>query len=178
MKRPLILISILSVISVLGMAGLWYGSATMQEKKDAEKQLRADLLDEGQKWKKLAVLRRSLILAEGNRRDFEKYFYDSSEESQIAFVSKIEQLGTSTTGAIVETRSLDLVQKPLSFRGVFTITGSWHQLYHVLRLVEEYPGRIIIDRFNVKEGTPDKDHKEPLWIGTLQVELISIKAAS
>lgn len=177
MKRLFQLLLVLVIINALGLATLWYGFTIMKEKKDSEIQLRADIAEEQQRWRKLAVLRRTLVLAEKDRVAFSKYFSDPSEESQIKFIAEIEQLGV-VTGATVKTESLEFArQEPRSFHATFSITGSWEQLYHVLRLVEEYPGRIVVDRFDARESASSFAHKAPDWVGTLSVKLMSIKPA-
>ena len=177
MKHLIQLLVILAVLNALGLAGLWYGVSVMKNKKDTETQLRASIAEEGQKGNKLAVLRRSLILAEKDRAAFSKYFTDPSEESQINFVTEIEQLGT-TTGAMVKTETFEVSsQEPKSFRATFSLIGSWGELYHTLRLIEEYPGRISIRRFDARQNPPDNDHKLPYWGGSLSMELTSIKSS-
>lgn len=176
MKHLTQLLLVLAVVNALGGAGLWYGFTIMKEKKDSEIQLRADIAEEGQKWKKLAVLRRTLVLAEKDRTTFSKYFSDSSEESQIKFINDVEQLG-GVTGVAVKTEAFDFSrQEPKSFHGTFSLTGSWEQLYHMLRLMEEYPGRMVINRFDAKENAPTAEYKNPYWVGALSVELMSIKS--
>jgi hypothetical protein len=61
--------------------------------------------------------------------------------------------------------------------GEFTITGSWTQLYHVLRLVEELPTRVVINQFNVRRtdmlgGAGNVES----WSGSLSLDLTSLKA--
>lgn len=177
MRKLLQLLIVLVVLNALALGGLWYGFSLMQDKKAAEAKLRGDIADEQQKWKKVAVLRRTLVLAENDRAAYAKYFYDSSEESQIKFISEIEHLGT-TTGAMVKTEAFEYsAQDPKSFRATFSMSGSWGQLYHMLRLVEEYPGRMVIDRFDAREIPLDTDHKSPYWSGAIAVELMSIRAS-
>lgn len=177
MKNLFQLLLILVVINALGLGGLWYGYTAMKAKKDSEMQLRGDIAEEQQKWKKLAVLRRTLSLAEKDRAAFSKYFLDSSEESQIKFIGEIEHLGT-TTGAMIKTDAFEYVrQDPKSFRATFSLTGSWEQLYHTLRLIEEYPGRMVINRVDMRESIGDAEHKYPYWAGSVAVELMSIRSS-
>lgn len=176
MKHLIQLLLVLAVVNALGGAGLWYGFTVMKEKKDSEIQLRADIAEEQQKWKKLAVLRRTLILAEKDRATFSKYFSDQSEESQIKFINEIERLG-DVTGVAIKTEAFDFSrQEPKSFHGTFSLAGSWEQLYHMLRLIEEYPGRMVVNRFDAKESAPTAEHKYPHWTATLSIELMSIKS--
>ena len=177
MKRLIQLSIILAVLNIAVAAGLWYGFTVMKEKKDLETKLHADIAEEQQKWKKLAVLRRAIVLAEKDRDAYAKNFYDPSEESQIKFITEIERLGT-TTGAIVKTETFDYARnEPRSFRGSFSLTGSWEELYHTLRLIEEYPGKMVVNRFDAIENAPSVERKYSYWTGTLSIELMSIKAA-
>jgi hypothetical protein len=161
----------------IGAGLLWYGYAGMQSKKTVESGLRKDLAKEDEKGQKIVALRRSIELAEPDRKALEQYLFDPSDENLIKFISQMEQLGITTTGAVVETRSLD--RSGAKVHGEFTITGSWTQLYHFLRLVEELPTRVVINQFNVRRtdvlGGAGKDTAES-WSGSLSLDLASLKA--
>ena len=176
MKHLLQLLLTLAVLNAIGLAGLWYGFTIMKEKKGLETTLRADIAEEQQKWKKLAVLRRALVLAENDRAAYAKYFSDPSEENQIKFITEIEGLGT-TTGALVKTEAFDYVRsEPRNFRGTFSLAGSWEELYYMLRLIEEYPGKMVINRFDARENTSSAEQRSANWTGSLAIELMSIKS--
>jgi Tfp pilus assembly protein PilO len=166
------------LIDIAGVGLLWYGYTSMQDKKTEESEIRKDIALEAEKGQKLIALQRSIDLAEPDRKALEQYLFDPSDESLIKFISQMEQLGITTTGATVETRSLD--RSGAKVHGEFTITGSWSQLYHLLRLVEELPTRVVINQFNMRRvdistGTAVKESVE-LWSGSLSVDLASLKS--
>ncbi len=171
MKRNYQILAVLFLL-VLALGGLLGWSYTiMQEKKTAEIALRTELLEESQKGNKMKAQKRTLALISDNHKELSAFLYEPSEESQIKFLSEIEQLGTTTTGALVETKSLSLTEgESTSFYGEFSISGTWGQVYHVLRLIEEFPSRIVIERFDVKMGSSVNE-----WSGTFSLHLTSLK---
>lgn len=175
MSRIVKIFIIFLLIDILGGGLLWYGYTTMQDKKVEELQLRKELAEEVAKGQKIIALRRSLDQAKSDRKALEQYLFDPSDESLIKFISQVEHLGLATTGATVETRSLD--RSGANVHGEFAITGSWSQLHHFLRLVEELPTRVIINRFEVKQtdvsGGAGKESIER-WSGSLSLDITSI----
>ncbi len=177
MSRIFQIFIVLLVLDLSGLGLLWYGYSNMQSKKDEETALRASIAKEGEKGQKLAALRRTLALAEKDRALLRGYLFDPSIENQIRFISMLEQFGTSTTGALVETRSLDLtLSAPQLIRGDFTLTGTWSQLYHFLRIVESLPLRININRFDMKRTeAPTVLKPFETWSGSLSMDIVGLK---
>lgn len=172
MRSTLNMLIVLLVLDLAGLGGLWYGYTIMQEGKEEAITLQKGLDEEEQKGQGVADMRRTLSLAEKDYQLLAPYLYDASEESQIRFISEIEGLGISTTGALVETRTFDLVSgTPKSFHGEFSLTGTWSQLYRFLRLIEEFPGRIVVGRFDVRAANAGT------WEGGMTLDLISLKLA-
>lgn len=173
MKRTLNILVILLVLDLLAAGGLWWGYTIMQDKKVAEGELRKELVLESQKGKNLIALKRKLASVEKDHAEMSKFLYDPSDESQIDFVSRVDQLGSSTTGATIETLSLDLsTDVPPSLRGVFSMKGTWGQMYHFLRLLEEFPSHLVITRFDVKGSSSGG-----IWSGGASITLNSLKSA-
>ncbi len=172
MKRNFQILAVLAAV-VLALGGLlWWSYTHMHEKKAEEVALRSELVEESQKGSKMNAQKRTLALVEADHKELATFLYEQSEESQIKFISQIEGLGTTTTGALVETKSLSLVtagDSP-SFNGEFAISGTWSQVYHTLRLIEEFPTRIEIERFDVKKTDGDS------WSGTFSLNLLSLKS--
>lgn len=177
MRRTINIIVIVLVVDILCGGALWYGFTTMQEKKTEETQLRKDLLVESQKGEKQSALQHSLELAEGDRKELEKYLFNLSEENQIRFISQMEELGTST-GAVVETRSLDISGSKV--HGEFALKGTWSQLNHVLRLIEQLPTRVVISQFSIQRvGPADSKVREgsEAWSGSISIDITSLRFA-
>ena len=159
MKRILHILMILLALDAFMAAGLWWGYTVIQSKKDEGSELRKELLLQDQKGRNLIALERTFL-------------YDPSDESQIDFVSRMEQLGSSTTGARIETVSLDLsTDAQPSLRGSFSMSGTWGQMYHFLRLLEEFPSHLTISRFEVKGSGAGG-----VWSGTAAIVLDSLKS--
>lgn len=177
MSRILKIFIIFLLIDMLGAGLMWYGYTTMQDKKTEESQLRKELAEEVAKGQKTIALRRSLDQAESDRKALEQYLFDPSDESLIKFISQMEHLGLATTGATVETRSLD--RSGANVHGEFGVTGTWSQVHHFLRLVEELPTRVIISRFELKRtdasGGAGKESIER-WNGSLSIDITSLIA--
>ncbi len=171
MKSALRIIAILLILDVLTGAALWFGYTSMQEKKNEEIELRKQLVEENDKGKKLIALQRSLSNVTKEHSELSAFLYDPSEEGQLAFVSEIESLGTSTSRALVETASFTLgTDEPPGFRGSFSMKGTWNEVFHFIRLLEEYPSNLIITRFDIRNAQTDKK-----WMGSVSINLNSLR---
>lgn len=175
MPRITKIIIIFLLVDIVGAGLLWYGYTGMQDKKTEESGIRKDIAQEVEKGQKMIALRHSIDLAEPDRIALEQYLFDPSDESLIKFISQMEQLGITTTGALVETRSLD--RSGAKVHGEFTITGSWSQLYHLLRIVEEIPTRVAINQFNIRRADVSNGTGSiESWSGSLSIDLVSLKS--
>ena len=171
MKSTLRLLAILLILDILGGVAFWFGYTSMQVKKNEEIELRKQLVEENDKGKKLTALQRSLSSVAKEHAELSAFLYDPSEEGQLAFVSEIESLGTSTSRALVETASFAIgADEPAGFRGSFSMKGTWGEIFHFIRLLEEYPSNLIITRFDVRNAQTDKK-----WMGSVSINLNSIK---
>jgi Tfp pilus assembly protein PilO len=178
MSRITKIIIIFLLVDIIGGVFLWYGYTSMQDKKAEESELRKEIALENDKGQKMIALRHSVDQAEPDHKALEQYLFDPSDESLIKFISRMEQLGMTTTGALVETRSLD--RSGAKVHGDFTITGSFAQLYHFLRLVEELPTRVVINQLNIVRADPantaaGKENVDS-WNGSLSLDLVSLKS--
>ena len=172
MKRNYEILAVLAVV-VIALGGLlWWGYTLMRDKKTEEVTLRSELLEESQKGAKMKTQKRTLALVASDYKELVTFLYEPSEESQIKFLSEIELLGTTTTGALIETKSLNLVTTgdARSFHGEFSVRGTWSQVYHVLRLIEEFPSRIAIERFDVQKTGGNE------WSGAFSLDLTSLRS--
>lgn len=173
MKRTLNIFIVLLVVDIVGLGLLWWGGMSMQSKKAEQTKLREDIAVEEQRNSKLLTLKRTLESVRKDHTELLHYLYDTTDEAQIQFISEIEGLGTSTSGAVVETKSFDLVKEtktePQQFRGDFQFAGKWNEVYRLLRLVEEFPTHIIIVRFEARNTEAAN------WAGSMQLLLPSLK---
>lgn len=172
MSRITKILIIFLIADSIGAGLLWYGYTSMQEKKTEESGIRKDIALEAEKGQKIVALRRSIELAEPDRKALEQYLFDPSDENLIKFISQMEQLGLMTTGAVVETRALD--RSGAKVHGELTVTGSFPQLYHFLRLIEEIPTRVVINRFDMSRGNIVEGVES--WSGSLSIDLTSLKS--
>ena len=175
MRRTLHILLALLLLDLLGGGLLWFGYTHMEEGKQQKADLRQELVMENQKGEKLKSLRKTLSLAEADHAALERYLFDPSEESQIQFLSLLEDLGGKTTGAAVVTSAFDLSNSdPRTIHTDLAISGSWKELYHLLCLIESLPTHVVVDRYTVvrKEMTgPGTD----LWQGGLAFGIMSVK---
>ncbi len=172
MSRTLITILILLLADMLVAGLLWYGYTTMQTKKSDEAQQREELLAEGSKSDKLSALSKSIALAEDDRKILAKYLFDPSEENQIKFISEMEGLGTAT-GASVTISSLSVSGNKV--HAEFVLKGTWSQVYHTLRLVEELPTRTLVNRFSATRSTSGAEGRPDEWSGGLSLDITSLR---
>lgn len=177
MSRVTQIIIVLLLVDMLGAGLLWYGYTGMQDKKTEESGLRKELGEEKKKDREIIALRRLIDLAEPERKSLEQYLFDSRDENLIKFISQMEHLGLATTGALVELRSLD--RGGAGVHGEFVVTGSWSQIFHFLRLVEEIPTRVVINQFNLRradvQGSSGGGSIES-WSSNISIDLTSLKA--
>ncbi len=170
MKSLRSVLVLLFALNILGGVGLWFAYNMMSDAKVLETEMRGQLLAESQKNDQLVKLKRTLSAAQKDREELESFLYSTSDEDQIEFISSIEQMGTSSSGALVEATQLELTKVPPPvLRGDFAVRGTWGELFHVLRLIEESPSRINVNRFEVKAGTQSD------WVGVIKIELVSIR---
>jgi Tfp pilus assembly protein PilO len=177
MKKSLHILIVLALLNMVGGGLLWYGYTSIQEIKDKETDLRSQLQEENQKGQKIAALRQTLSSAAKDKEQLEHYLVDSNDENQIQLIARIERLGT-TTGAQIVTNSFDLQPlKPPAIHGEYSVTGSWGQLYHFLRLMEEFPSRVTISRYDIRltPANPTIKNSQDIWSGTMSVDFASLK---
>jgi Tfp pilus assembly protein PilO len=177
MRRTLNILIVLLILNLIGGGLLWLGYTQIEEGKQTKAALRQELLVENQKGDKLKSLRRTLSLAENDREAMERYLFDPSEENQIKFLSLLEELGLQTTGAAVVTSSFDVSNSdPRTVHTELAVSGSWKELYHLLRLIESLPTHVAVDRYTImrKEAIGGVD----LWQGGLAFGIMSVKLDS
>lgn len=179
MKKTLNILIVLALLDLTGGGLFWYGYTKIGDIKQNETDLRAQLTEEKQKGQKLDALRSTLASAAKDREQLERYLVDPSDESQIQLISRVEHLGTSTTGVEVTTASFDpqFASKPPALHGEFTMNGTWNQLYRFLRLMEEFPARLIISRYDIHlvPSAPDAKSAQENWAGTISVDFAGLK---
>lgn len=169
MTRSYTLIIVLLVLNLIGGFGLWYGYTSILDKKTEESNVRAELSDETEQSSKLKTLQRTFTLASAEEEKLLRYMFEITDEGKISFISRMEQLGASTTGATLETKSLNFINtEPKSFHGEFSLRGRWVDLYHVLRLTEEFPAKIVIKRFDARGEAGEN------WDGTLSLDVTGL----
>src|SRR3989338_2655717 len=174
MKRLINIIIALSVLNLVGLGIFWFEYSTIQTKRGEETRLRKEIADEREKGIEFTATQKVVTQAEKESGALQKYFYDPAEESQVEFVAAIEALGSSTSHALVETKSLDLIGGALpGFRGEFIIKGTWSELFHFLRLIETFPAHVVVNRFSV--SAPDKTSTLSSWTGGINIDLVGLK---
>jgi Tfp pilus assembly protein PilO len=176
MKKSLNILIVLAVLDLALLGALWYGYTSMQDIKTEESDLRAQLAEESQKGQKLKALRDTLAAASKDKEQLERYLVDPSDENQIQLISRIERLAT-TTGVTITTNSFDLVQaKPPALHGEFAVDGSWKQIYRFLRLIEEFPTRVVISRYDIHVA--NQPGKSDHWAGSIVIDFLSLSQLS
>ncbi len=180
MKRTLSIFLILLVIDLLGSGALWYGYSSMLEIKEKESHL-VDLLNqEALKGKKLNELRQTINSVGKQRDELEKFLIDPSDENQILLLNSFEQLGASTTGLAVDISRFQLEDNLKSIHADAGLKGTWAQMFYFLRLIEEYPSRVTINKFDtsINRSTalePGKPAMPDQWAGSISFDLVGIK---
>ena len=173
MKRLTRIALFLALLNVLGLGLLWFEYSTIMAKQSEEVGLRKQIADEKQKGVEFTSIAKIVAQAQKESGALLKYFSDPGEESQIAFIAQMENLGTST-GVTIETKSLELTGGATpSFHGEFAVKGTWRSIYHFLRLLETFPGHLIVSRFTVASAD-ENDISRGMWTGGFTVDLVSL----
>lgn len=180
MKRTLNILVILLIIDLAGIGGLWYGYTSTIDIKTEESDLIDQLSQEGLKGKKLNELRQTLASVGRQRDELEKFLIDPSDENQIPLLNSFEQLGASTTGLVVSVQRFDVVDSPAKLvHADATLKGTWTQMYRFLRLIEEYPSRVMISKFDTHidavGSTEVGKITQDQWGGSISFDLVGIK---
>lgn len=175
MKKIIHTIIILVLIDLLGLGLFWYGYSSMSDLKKHETDIRTQLAEENQKGRKLTTLKQTLATAAKEKERLEHYLIEPSEENQILLISQIEHLSNTALGTHIETSSFDFRDgKPPVLHGEFALSGSWQSLYHLLRLIETYPSRVAISRYDINfesQGSIKIDQ----WKGSIAVDFSGLK---
>lgn len=179
MKKTLNILIVLALLDAVGAGFFWYGYTQMADIKQHESDLRSQLAEEQQKGRKLDALRSTLASAAKDREQLERYLIDPSDENQIQLIAQIEQLGLKTSGVAVTTTSFDYLaaSKVPTLHGEFTMNGTWKEMYHFLRLIEEFPTRITVNRYDI-HSAPRTDSTSPNldnWAGSISIDFAGLK---
>ena len=180
MKRTLNILVILLVLDLVGVGALWYGYTSTTDIKVNETELMDQLQQEGMKGKKLNELRQTLASVGKQRGEIEKFLIDPRDENLILLLNSFEQLGISTTGLTVDiSRFEPLDNPPKMIHADASLSGLWPQLYHFLRLVEEYPSRIVINKFDAhidtSAGSTASKTTQDHWMGNISFDIVGLK---
>ncbi len=175
MKKTLNIVIVLIALDIAVVGLLYWGNMIMVDKKGEETAVLQSSKEETERAAKLTDLRRTLQAAEKQRETFAKHLFDPTEENQIRFLSEMEQLGTSTSKALLETQTISLSSSPRALHGEFTIKGTWEQVFHTLRLIEEYPERIVISRFSVSRTSAGTATTPEVWSANIVLDMINLK---
>lgn len=180
MNRSIKILALLVLLDIVGVGILWYGYTYVSKQKLAETELLDQLRDEKVKNQKLAAISKTLSSVEMQRHELDQFLIESSDENQIQLITALEKLGATTTGAIVDTSRFEPSAGAVPMlHGDLSITGSWSQVYHFLRLMEEYPSRLIIGRFEVhRDESQTVSQGKPVgekWAGAISIDFASLK---
>ncbi len=183
MKRTLNILIILLVVDLIGAGGLWYGYSSMVEVKAKESDIVDQLSQEALKGKKLKELRQTISSVGKQRDELERFLIDPSDENQIPLLNSFEQLGASTTGLSVNISRFDLADNPKVIHADAGLKGTWVQMFRFLRLIEEYPSRVTISKFDTnmsRDGSaePGKPAEPDQWTGSISFDLVGMKQAN
>lgn len=174
MRRTLHILILLLVLDLVGAGALWYGYSFMHDKKTGAGGLTQELVLEKQRGERLSALRGALESSREDHLAIEEYLFDPSEENQIAFLSILEGMGLPTTGAAIAVTSFELTKDaPRKIRADMTVTGTWGQQFHVLRLIESLPTRTAVERFSIRRAQTTPNAPDA-WQGNIAFEILSI----
>lgn len=174
-RTSIVILAILLSLSALGAAGLWYGYEYVVSMKDRERDLAQKIAIETERAARLQSLKGTFDRASGEKSKLEQYFFDVSEEDWLRFVEEMGSLARAS-GAIVDITSDPPPVGATSLAATIKFSGTWSEVYRLLRLIETYPARVTFREFSAQaEGTPRDANRSTSWTGTIKVELLSVR---
>lgn len=119
-------------------------------------------------------LKKTVAFTETKRSDLSTHFVDGSNPAP--FLDAIENLGVSSDTVVVIT-SVEQPKQSNTLGVSFLATGSFDSIYRLIRLLENLPYKIKIEKvFLSKKSSPQVDAKIPVrqeWTANITFTLIS-----
>ncbi len=165
---------ILSLLVILGGAGLWYGYGNLMAMKDHETDMKQQIAEEESRSERLSALKNAFGKTAEEKQELSEYFYLTTEDDWLRFATDMETL---TRAAGVDAKSSIGGFSPNG--GVFTdeikFSGTWDQSYRMHRMLESFPARLIIRSFSLQTDTGSSQTPSSKWQGIVSIELKSTK---
>ena len=176
MSKTMNFLIVLVVADLLAGGLIWYGATNMQSKKDEQATLQKQIEEEKSKGKQLSSLRGTLLSVQDEYQPLNKYFYDATDDGLLSFVSQLETYG-AITNATVNTNGVSLNQSgQKSFHAELQFSGKWPQVYHLLRILETFPGRIVINHLQLTGDSQSPPfNMNANWSGTVSIDMVTLK---
>lgn len=174
-RTSTIVLAVLLLLSTLGATGLWFGHGYIVSMKDRERELMKDIAIETERATRLQSLKGTFDRASEEKVKLEEYFFDISEEDWLRFAEEMGVLARAS-GATTDTSSDPPSPGATSLSATVKFSGTWDEVYRLLRLLETYPARVVLKEFSAQaEGSSRDAKRSVMWTGTLRVELLSVR---
>lgn len=106
---------------------------------------------------------------ENQIKDIESYFLVYNEQSIVAFIKKIEEIGEKT-GVNLEIFNLSPLNQDDEkyLKASIDIRGEWDKVNKMIALIEHVPYKVSITNLNLKK-------EFDLWSASLEINILTIK---
>jgi hypothetical protein len=174
MTRTIRTLVVILVLDLMIGGGLWYASQWTIEKKTALASLHQMIADEEERARQSSVINRMLREARARHEDTARFLTNATEENAVTIVDSLERL-SDATGLAVETSNYSLKPGDSAMRIELQTTGGWNETYHFLRLIESYPGVLVLTRAGLQSEGGSAISAGSKWRGSpISLELRSV----
>jgi hypothetical protein len=171
----IILFVILLILVSAGMAGLWFGYGYLTSLKDEETKLKQDIAVESIRSTRLLSLKGTFDRASAEKEKIDGYFFSVTEEDWLRFAREMEKL-REASGLGGEMTVSEFSRDAKLFSETITFTGTFDEVYRLLKLIENYPSRIVVKSFGAKmDGQARDSSASSIWTGTVSFDLTSVR---
>lgn len=151
MKNKTIILLFVSIFLLFTLGGIiYYGANSLLELKRESSELKGELTAWLKRSKESYNLQDLLEETKKVKTQIDLYYFNPSEENQIAFISQVEGI-IKKTGSRGEVRSLDMMPDYSKVICSVTFAGKWENVYHTLLALESYPIKINLDDVSIVE---------------------------
>jgi hypothetical protein len=176
MRRSLIILVVLFITVCVGAGAIWFGYGYLLALKEDKIRLVKEVTQMNYRIERLKSLKSTYDRALAEQEKLNSYFLRANEEDWIRFATEMVEIAR-LSGASVETSIGELSKDAKSFTEEFKYTGTWDEVYRLLRLAETYPARMRVISFTAGlEGSARDAKPTGTWRGSIVVEAASVRS--
>lgn len=174
MKPVIVTLSVVLLLDLALAGGLYFGWDRLASAKSESAAVRQEIATERMNATKSTTLTQTLAAIAPLRARLHEFFYIHDDEDGLRFVKEIESLARiAGVDAYVQGADFAGSAPNTVFRMNIRFAGSLANVYRYLGLLESFPARIALVRYNIR--VEERGSSEEKWGGDVSVELRSIR---